>query len=112
MNVNIEIVSGLYSGRIFLREIPLVIGRGIGQSSGCLDLSEFDSQIMISHNHCKIEFSKGSFYLTDLESKNGTYLYQAGKLVLLPPKEPVLITKRDLFVVGELLLRFSPEDSD
>lgn len=107
--VSIEILSGAYSGRVFFRELPLLIGRALVESDKVLDLEEFDQNSMVSQNHCEILQQDSEYILVDLGSANGTHIFKNGKLCSLSPNVPERLKNNDLFVVGEFLLRFKVE---
>lgn len=57
----------------------------------------------ISRYHCRFEFIKDEWYITDLESTNGTFL--AGKQLL--PNTPYLLENSDFLTFGRVAhLRF------
>jgi serine/threonine-protein kinase len=76
----------------------VIIGR---DSSTALPLRD----TMTSRMHCKIQFQEDGFYLTDLESMNGTYLN--GEKV----REMVKLDHGDLIKIGDTLFTFTSDES-
>lgn len=76
----------------------VIIGR---DSSTALPLRD----TMTSRMHCKIQSMEDGFYLTDLESMNGTYLN--GEKV----REQVKLEHGDLIKIGDTLFTFQSDDS-
>ena len=76
----------------------VIIGR---DSSTALPLRD----TMTSRMHCKIQQQEDGFYLTDLESMNGTYLN--GEKV----RELVKLEHGDLIKIGDTLFTFQSDDS-
>jgi pSer/pThr/pTyr-binding forkhead associated (FHA) protein len=76
----------------------VIIGR---DSSTALPLRD----TMTSRMHCKIQAQEDGFYLTDLESMNGTYLN--GEKV----RELVKLEHGDLIKIGDTLFTFQSDDS-
>ncbi|MCS6893251.1 MAG: FHA domain-containing protein [Deltaproteobacteria bacterium] len=110
-NIRVEILSGLYSGRVFLRKLPLLIGRGLVESENVLDLADYDESQTVSQNHAEIVSENGRYFLIDLGSRNGTFVFSSGKLEQLDPNVKFEVSSKDIFVVGEFLLRLLVERS-
>ncbi len=110
MKINVEILSGIYAGRIFFRRIPLLVGRGLVESEEVLDLDDFDPNHMISQQHCEIIEEGNDLFIIDLGSKNGTFIFRTGKLIQIPQGEKFKFERGDFLVVGELLLKLEPHE--
>jgi len=67
-----------------------------------IDLSAFGGQTLgVSRNHAQIQMQGDSIYLTDLDSRNGTYLL--GKR--LAPNQPVVLPSGATIILGRLALQ-------
>ena len=63
------------------------IGRKESQVDGLISFNK-----MIGRVHCKVNYIKGSYYITDLQSANGTYVNKAR----ITPNEPCRIENGDI----------------
>ena len=63
------------------------IGRKESQVDGFISFNK-----MIGRVHCKVNYIKGSYYITDLQSANGTYVNKAR----ITPNEPCRIENGDI----------------
>lgn len=63
------------------------IGRKESQVDGLISFNK-----MIGRVHCKVNYIKGSYYITDLQSANGTYVNK----VRITPNEPCRVEKGDI----------------
>jgi pSer/pThr/pTyr-binding forkhead associated (FHA) protein/tRNA A-37 threonylcarbamoyl transferase component Bud32 len=88
----LKFVKGAYEGKIFpIKSEEISIGRS---SDNVLILPPSDQSI--SRNHTLIENKFNQLYLTDLNSKNGTYLN--GRRIL--PKKKILMKPGDSIKIG------------
>ena len=88
----LKFVKGAYEGKIFpIKSEEISIGRS---SDNALILPPNDQSI--SRNHTLIENKSNQLYLTDLNSKNGTYLN--GRRIL--PKKKILMKPGDSIKIG------------
>lgn len=63
------------------------IGRKESQVDGLISFNK-----MIGRVHCKVNYIKGSYYITDLQSANGTYVNK----VRITPNEPFRVENGDI----------------
>ena len=63
------------------------IGRKESQVDGLISFNK-----MIGRVHCKVNYIKGSYYITDLQSANGTYVNK----VRITPNEPCRVENGDI----------------
>ena len=89
---------------------PLILDREsqtLGQSSAA-DV-HIDNKF-VSRSHCRIDFADDEYLITDLESKNGTYIN--GRR--LSPNEPYVLKAGDVIdlAVNAVKLRFPPNSGD
>ncbi len=92
------VMEGPLVGKVFpINKSPLMIGRGEG-----VDISFTEDGV--SRKHVKIENNNGVCTLTDLGSTNGTHVNGI-------PTVSVDLQDGDKILVGEVLLRFSYQDS-
>ena len=89
---------------------PLILDREsqtLGQSSAA-DV-HIDNKF-VSRSHCRIDFANDEYLITDLESKNGTYIN--GRR--LSPNEPYVLKAGDVIdlAVNAVKLRFPPNSGD
>ncbi len=101
----LKFVKGAYEGKIFpIKSEEISIGRS---SDNALILPPNDQSI--SRNHTLIENKSNQLYLTDLNSKNGTYLN--GRRIL--PKKKILIKPGDSIKIGtSIFIVEEKKDSD
>jgi pSer/pThr/pTyr-binding forkhead associated (FHA) protein len=81
----------------------LVIGRSSDELTVDVDLSEVENFSFISAEHAVMNRKDGRWYLTDTDSRNGTWLMRAGyqKKLLLTSEEPVSISPGDTILLAE-----------
>lgn len=90
-----------------LQDTAIIIGRSFEQTDAPdLNLAQFpelpkSDLKTVSREHCLIA-REGAFYITDLKSRNGTWLN--GKK--LTPKRPYLIKSGDQFKLGKVTFKF------
>lgn len=84
----------------FFEQEEITIGR---DSASVLQL--FDPQTMrVSRDHARIERRDGVYYLTDVKSRNGTYLNDEK----LPAEQPYPLQEGDWIKIGDFALQFFP----
>lgn len=88
--------SGEEHERVVSLRGPVRIGRHPSQDVQVLDR-------MVSKSHARVEAGDGGWYLTDLESRNGTFLNH--RLIA----EPTLLKHGDQILLGASVLRFEDE---
>ena len=79
---------------------PVVIGRGV-------DCRVHIADRHISHQHARVRCLEGAWYVTDLDSRNGTSLNRW----VLTPNDPVMLHDGDVITVGSRRLHVSIEGS-
>ncbi len=77
---------------------PLRVGRWHKREKPDIDLSGYDRQYGLSRSHAEFTYEYGKLYITDLGSKNGTFLN--GKR--LESGKPYLLDDRDIVHFGGL----------
>ena len=91
----LQCIAGEYQGRRIPVHDELVIGRG----PEC-GLTFSNNTRGISRTHCKITIYHGTVYITDLQSKNGTYVNSMQ--FRMPPNQSVAIEVGDtIFLTSE-----------
>ena len=68
-----------------------------------VDLDAHDSDAKVSRRHARIIRSKGSYFIEDLGSTNGTYVNRGRRLL---PGNPQALNDGDEVIVGKTFLRF------
>jgi hypothetical protein len=101
----------LLLGKTVLRRLELyshqntyILGRfsDSDRYTNYIDLSPFGAQELgVSRNHVQIQMEGDTIYLTDLNSRNGTYLYGSR----LEPNQPVSLQSGTSLILGRLYLQ-------
>ncbi len=60
--------------------------------------------------HARVWFEEGAFYLSEVDSNNGTFLRRGDDLVALKRGEKVRLDNMDEFVVGDTLIVFRVDE--
>ncbi|RMG86182.1 MAG: FHA domain-containing protein [Chloroflexi bacterium] len=83
----------------------IVLGRKNGDDGVDLDLTPYDAKHNgVSRHHARLHIENGDLYITDLGSRNGTFL--DGEQ--LPPNQPIKIERSyALLVMGSLTVQVS-----
>lgn len=71
-----------------------------------VDLSDLPDCKFVSRRHATIEHEGGLWFLTDLGSSNGTYLYRKGEPNFIKVEERLEVHDADEIVFGNLRFRF------
>lgn len=72
-----------------------------------IDLSEFDDFGFISRRHARILRQNNQFFIEDIGSVNGTYIYERGKKVRLTVKTPYPLRHGSRIHIGNVIGLFT-----
>lgn len=70
-----------------------------------INLTFLDRENTISRYHANIHNKDGEFYVEDLVSSNGTFVFNGESLTRLEPKEPYLLKDRNRIRFGKVLMQ-------
>jgi hypothetical protein len=83
---------------------PLLLGRASPQEGHRpdFDMAFYDPEGYVSRHHAQITKARNGYFITDLDSSNGTYVNDR----LLAPKKPRLLRNGDRIEIGEVVIQF------
>lgn len=84
-------------------QVGLVIGRSHENAIVDIDLSETEYFSLISNEHAVLNFIDSGWLLTDIGSKNGTFLLRdnSERKLMLTPGDPVPVKPGDIILLAE-----------
>jgi pSer/pThr/pTyr-binding forkhead associated (FHA) protein len=87
-----------------VRKSPLLLGRTRTQEGHRpdFDMSFYDQEGYVSRRHAHIIRARNGYFITDLDSSNGTLVNER----LLPPQRPRLLRNGDQITIGEVVIQF------
>ena len=106
----LRILSGEFQGKQFpLKEGENTIGRWDPALSAFpdIDLDEFDAEAKISRVHAKITLQQSVLFISDLGSRNGTYVNKRhrvseGQTMRVRPGDSIVIGSLELCILDEI----------
>ena len=90
-------------------KISMIIGKDIGENFVDIDLSRSPYAAMVDVEHAVLNYSDGSWYIEDLDSKNGVAIKKVGqkKSYKLSATEPCKLDFGDIIFIGNCQLRIA-----
>ncbi|MBR6013848.1 MAG: FHA domain-containing protein [Selenomonadaceae bacterium] len=90
-------------------KISMIIGKDIGENFVDIDLSRSPYAAMVDIEHAILNYSNGSWYIEDLDSRNGVAIKKAGqkKSYKLSATEPCKLDFGDIIFIGNCQLRIA-----
>lgn len=84
------------------RKTSIVFGRDEGENQVDINLKNTDYAGTIDREHAVMNYSNGSWYIEDLDSKNGTRIQRNGidKPYMISSREPCKVEKGDIIYLG------------
>ncbi len=91
----LEVLSGPHDGKTWTFEREITIGRDDALAGACITLDRY-----ISRRHAMVRSEGKRLVLADLESRNGTRLYDDATVVA-----DTVLAPGERFIIGRTLLR-------
>lgn len=87
-----------------VRKSPMLLGRArtIEGHRPDFDMSFYDPEGFVSRRHAQIIKAQNGYFITDMDSKNGTYVNDRP----LTPQKPRLLRNGDRIEIGEVVIQF------
>ena len=87
-------------------KISMIIGKDIGENFVDIDLSQSPYAAMVDVEHAVLNYSDGSWYIEDLDSKNGIAIKKVGQKnsYKLSATEPCKLDFGDIIFIGNCQL--------
>lgn len=82
---------------------PMTIGRNSASQKVDLDLNPLDPDAYVSRRHAQVTYAEGRYWVTDLDSSNGTFLNDNR----LEPNRPAALSHGDRLRLGRVELAFT-----
>ena len=90
-------------------KVSMIIGKDIGENFVDIDLSRSPYAAMVDVEHAILNYSNGSWYIEDLDSKNGVAIKKVGqkKSYKLSATEPCKLDFGDIIFIGNCQLKIA-----